>query len=453
MLQVPETVQKPWFRASLVLEWSCLTVAARIRDEHRNMVRGNQDKGLTKRERLMAKSSKNRSTRASSKSRRKGGLAQPEQQTKKQIALGRKEARQNRIIWLSVGGLALVVVLVLAIGLVQQFLVKPAQPVAMVNGAKVKTTDFQDALTYQRYNLHMNLNNLQRTLNTIDPDAEGNEFLVTFYEQQLQQLQSNIALAPQQTLDQLIDDVLIEDKAAELGIAVTEDDVTQAIDDDLRQAAAPSVTEPITSTEELPTATPVPQEQLDSILQNALANMGLSEKAFRTLVKRSLYREKVQEALASEVETTGLVVHVLLLETENQEASTEAMEQLRDGEDFAKVVADLSIDPQAEETGGDIGWVTTGQLSGRYGTELEELVFSLEPGEMGNVESNERFFVTKVLERDENGPLPDEVVSASQNSALIDWLTEQKSSPETEIERMLDPDQIPADPFALTTTQ
>jgi hypothetical protein len=40
------------------------------------------------------------------------------------------------------------------------------------------------------------------------------------------------------------------------------------------------------------------------------------------------------------------------------------------------------------------------------------------------------------------------VVSQRQCSALQDWLDERKASPDATIERLLQPDQIPPDPFA-----
>jgi parvulin-like peptidyl-prolyl isomerase len=86
-------------------------------------------------------------------------------------------------------------------------------------------------------------------------------------------------------------------------------------------------------------------------------------------------------------------------------------------------------------------------LTAQYGADLDEFVFELEVGELGTVESDGMYYVVRVLDRDENGPLPEEILTQRQNSALNDWLEERKASPDVEIERMLDPDQIPPDPF------
>ncbi len=362
--------------------------------------------------------------------------------------MGRKQARQNRIIMLAVAGLAAVIILILAVGLIREFVLKPAEPVATVNGAEIRTDDYQTLLRYRRFNLHANIDELQANLQTIDTTDEANEFLVTFYQQQVQQLQTSLGLAPQETLDEMIEHQLIRQKAEEVGITVTEAEVKQTIDDELRRAFSPAPSTVVTDTEDAPTPTPIPDEQLDQLYQNILDNMGLSENEFEGIIQRNLYRNEVQEYLAGQVVTTGLVVHIQLIETDTEEAATTARQRIELGEEFDVVAREVSTDTQSVENGGDLGWVITGQLAPRYGEDLENLVFSLEPGKLEQVESNGQFYVVQVLERDENGTLPPEVISQRQNNALTEWLAEQKESPDVEIERLLEPDQIPPDPFA-----
>jgi parvulin-like peptidyl-prolyl isomerase len=367
-------------------------------------------------------------------------------QTKKQLAFGRKEARQNRIILLGVGGLALLIVIILGVAVVQEVLVKPGQAVAMVDGSKIRADSFEALLTYQRYNQHMSIRNLESTLQEMDPDQEGSEFLVSFYEQQLAQLQSVLALAHESALNDLIDDELIRQEAEELGLAVTEEEVEMAIAEDIRQALAPPPQTPITDTEEAPAPTPIPQDELDAFLKNVLDNIGLTEEEFQTIVRRSLLRQKVQEQLANQVPTTGLVAHVQLIQTDTEGEAAEAWARIEGGEDFAIVAQEVSTDTLSAPDGGDLGWVAKDQLNIRYGQELEDAVFSTEVGEVTLVQSNDAYYVILVSERDENGPLPEQVLLSRQSSALDEWLAERKEG--AEIERLLDPAQVPPDPFA-----
>jgi parvulin-like peptidyl-prolyl isomerase len=381
----------------------------------------------------------------SSKKRKDSG---PAKETKKQIAFSRKESRQNRIILIGVGVLVAVIVLVLAIGVIQELVLKPSEPVATVNDVKLPTDDYQDLITYNRYNQYVNISNLQNGLDDLRVSPEENEFLISFYEQQLGQLQSSLAFLPQSTLDELIEDELVRQKAEADGLGVSADEVKQTISEDLRLALSPTSQELLTGTEQLPTPTPIPQEQIDEFYNTILDNMHLTDKSFRTIVQRSLLRGKVQELLASEVPTTGLVVNLQLIQTETEDEALTAKEQVDGGTDFAIVAQEVSTDTISAEAGGDLGWVTPGQLSGRYGEDLDASVFSIKVGELAVVESSGMYYVILILDRDENGPVPLEVLAAQQNSALRDWLVERQASPDIQIERLLETDQIPADPFA-----
>ncbi len=371
-------------------------------------------------------------------------------QTKKQIALGRKEARQNRIILISVIALAALIVLILAIGLVQELVLKPNQPVAVVNGVNIPADEYRDLVTYNRYNQYANISGLQNAIDELKASPEENQFLISFYEQQLSQLQSSLALLPQDTLDELIDNELIRQEAEAQGLAVTADEVDQTIDEGLRSDLSPPPQEPLTDTVDSPTPTPIPQERIDEVYQMVLDNLQISSKSFRAIIQRNLLRGKLQELLASQVPTTGLVIHVQLIETESEEEAAAALERIEGGEDFGLVAGEVSTDTLSAGMGGDLGWVTTGQLSQSYGQDLEAYAFSLAPGELGTTASNGMFYVVLVLERDENGPLPEQVLSTRQSSALRDWLEEKKASPDVQIEPLLEPDQIPPDPFVRT---
>ena len=384
---------------------------------------------------------------AKSSKKRKASSGETKQ-TKKQLALGRKEARQNRIILSLVGILAAVILVILAVGIIREVALKPNSPVATVNGEKIKTADYQNLVTYNRYNYYNNISNLEDGLEQMRAEPEENAFLISFYEQQLGQVQTALTLAPQDAVEELIDAEIARQKAEELGLQVTDQEVDQAIDDDFRGALTQQAQEPITGTEELPTPTPVSQADVDDLYDRVLSAMHISDSAFRTIVRRTLLLEKVQDALAAEVPTTGLVADVQLIKTETEDQALSAKERIEGGEDFAIVAQEVSTDTLTVEDGGAVGLVTPGQLGARYGADLDAYVFSLDAGELGLVESDGMFYVVLVVDRDENGPLPADVLSQRQNSALTVWLEEQKASPDIEIERLLKPEQIPPDPFA-----
>jgi len=149
------------------------------------------------------------------------------------------------------------------------------------------------------------------------------------------------------------------------------------------------------------------------------------------------------------VPTTGLVVHVQMIVTTTQEIASATEARIKGGEDFAAVAKEVSSDSQAQDNGGDMGWLAQGQTARRYGQPVEDWVFAQEPGAIGIVESNGQFYVVKVVEKNENGPLPADELSYRQTNALTDWLTQRKASPDTKIERLLQPTAEPSAPLAV----
>lgn len=371
-----------------------------------------------------------------------------QRQTKKQIARSRKDARQTRIIVLSVAGLVAIIVLVLGYGLLQELAIKPNRPVAIVNGSKISTKIYQDLVTYYRYNQHLTIINLEQALQDMQGSAEENEFLISFYQQQLTQLESQLAMIPDLALEALIEDELIREKAEEENLVVTQQEVEQSIDAELRQALSPTAQESITGTEALPSPTPVPQKEIDDFYNQIVDSTKISKKSFEELRRRDLLRAEVEKLLADQVPTTGLVVHPQIIQTETEEEAVAAKERIEAGEEFSIVAQEISTDTLSVGNGGDLDWVTEGQVSARYGEALEEAVFGLPVSdELHVLQSGQMYYVLQILDRDENGPLPESVLSERQNSALTNWLEERKTAPDVEIERLLEEDQIPEDPF------
>jgi parvulin-like peptidyl-prolyl isomerase len=395
----------------------------------------------------MAKSAGKKAKRPRGRPERKKGSQEAVRQTKKQIAIGRKQARQNRIIWLSVAGLAALVISILAVGLVSELLVKPAAPVATVNDVGIRADDYHAYLRYQRHNLHANIDSLESGLQGLDPDAEGNEFLISFYQQQLSQLQSMLIAMPQTALDELIDHELVRQNASDLGAQVSTGEIDQRIDEDLQLALAPPPQQPISDTEQVFVPTPIPQEELDDYLAAILESVGISEKQFRAIMGYSLQASKAQETLASQVVTTGPVADLQLIKTDDEAAANSALNRIVAGEDFTEVAKEISSEPTVEETAGALGWVAPSQLSSQYGDPLSDTAFSVAIGEPVVVESNGSWYVILVVDRDDDGPLPEEVVAQLQSSALFDWLEGVKADPNTQIERLVDYAQVPPDPF------
>ena len=361
-------------------------------------------------------------------SRRKKTSTEAARQTKKQIAMGRKEARQNRIILILVGALVAAIVIIIAVGIVSELIIKPNSPVAEVNGTKIRVQDYQNLVTYNRYNYYNSIANLQDGLAQLNQAPEENSFLIMFYEQQLSQLQTALLLTTEDSLDELIEAELAQQKAEELQITVTDQEVDQAIGDEFRGALAQQAQETITGTEELLTPTPIAQEQVDSLYENVLTAMHISDDAFRTIIRRNLMLSEVQDALAAEVPTTGLVVDLELIGTEFREAALVAQARVERGEDFAIVAQELSTDTGSAVNGGDLGWFGRGRMVAPF----EETAFALEVGEISDpVQSDFGWHIIQKL-GDEIRPLDDATHDQNKQTVFNEWLAVQNEEAEIE---------------------
>ncbi len=87
------------------------------------------------------------------------------------------------------------------------------------------------------------------------------------------------------------------------------------------------------------------------------------------------------------------VRHIL---TETEEEAESILQDLKAGRNFEDMAADFSIDMRTNEKGGDLGYITRG----RTVKEVEEVAFSLEPGEVSDVvKSRFGYHIVKVEDR------------------------------------------------------
>jgi peptidyl-prolyl cis-trans isomerase D len=150
--------------------------------------------------------------------------------TKKHLARVERERRQRRILLTIAGVVFGIIILVLAYGLLDQFVLKQNRTVAVVNDERISLKEFQSQVRFTRWQM---IQEYQSTLSFMqffgsDP---------TFAEQiqsQLQQMAFNLSAQNAPTLgadvlDAMINDVVIRQEAARRGITVTEEEVDRQL--------------------------------------------------------------------------------------------------------------------------------------------------------------------------------------------------------------------------------
>jgi parvulin-like peptidyl-prolyl isomerase len=369
--------------------------------------------------------------------------------TKKEIKLSKKAQRQRRMVLVGAAIVAAVIVALLAFGFYQEYMVKPREPVAVVGEVPIRTDTYEKFVHYYRFNLNTRLEMLQDQLGRLDQDDENTEFIVQYYQQNIEQLQSQLqdeTLGPQ-VLDDLIDDELIGQEAVRRGIEITPAEVQLEIETQFgyeRNPPTPTPT-PITTTLTItptPTVTPMTLDRFQELYADNLETLkeqaGFSEADFRYIFEAMLLKQKLQEAMGQEVPTIADQVHARQIQVENEEKAQaimtlleedtdeasaldvlrflladeeeikteeeiraerdpqELLAQLTENEDpFALLAQNFSQDIGAKEGGGDLGWFPMGSMV----PEFEEAAFSTPAGEItGPVETQFGWHVILVHE-------------------------------------------------------
>jgi parvulin-like peptidyl-prolyl isomerase len=424
----------------------------------------------------------------------KGKKQQSREPTKKQLAFSRREREQRNRILIGVGIVVAVILGIALAGLYDQLIAKPSRPVAVVNDALIRTDDYQDRVRYQRFLLDTRLQNLQTQLTLMNPEEAGNEFLIQYYGQLAEQTQQQRLVVDQQTVDDMVEEELARQEAAEKGLSVSEDEVDEAIRGGIAamsgfltetQATAvastavaatataktftatpePTSTQSLTvtlvttatptATPEIPTPAPTPTFHIitgDEFSQNYARFLdilkeqaSLSEAKYRQLIKAGLLLDKVRGHFADQVPTEAEQVHVSHIQTDTQDEAQAAVERLDAGEEFALVASEVSTDTFTAANGGQLGWVLEGDLTSRYGPELEAAAFSLSPGDYSQpISSTFGFHVIIVNERGLR-PLDEFRLQAQQQQAYFEWLEEARNA--EGVENLWQPGMAPPDPL------
>lgn len=374
---------------------------------------------------------------------------QPKEETKKQAALSYRDqqARRRVIIGLIIGGV-LVAGIILA-GILNEFVFKPSSPVAIVNGERITTEQYQKMVRYQRESLTQYILNLETEKARLDPTDENVQGIIQFYDQLLSQAQSQLDNLGTLVLDQMIEDLLIRQGAERDGIIITEEQIDQRIEAIFGYNPDPPTPTPEGTDAGEATPAPTPtvmtreqfEQQYTAYLENLKRTTGMTEADYRDLIRGVLYREALEEQIASRVPTAGEQVHARHILVADEATAQEVLEKLRAGDDFAELAKEYSIDTGTKENGGDLSWFGRGQMV----QEFEDAAFSLPVGEYSEpVQSQFGYHIILVEERDMNHPFDETTLSQLKTQAFNDWLEQARQ--QADIQNLWTPDKMPPTP-------
>lgn len=393
--------------------------------------------------------------------------------TKKHLARLERERLHNRYIILISGIILLIVVIMVGYGVIENYIIRPNQPVAIVNGDEISTEEFQLNVRFYRSQL---INQYLQTKQYMElfGDDQANQ---SYFDQSLQaiRLQLESSVLGQNILDQLIDDRIIRQEAERNGIVVTEEEIDNAIQADFnyfpegtptptstQQESATSTLSPtqlalmsptppetatstpqseatitptlaITPTSTLaPSLTPTPYtedaylDNYESYMDYLHSELNISEDQIRFIYESRLYSEKVFELITSNVAKEQAQVWARHILVEDETAAQEIYDRLSNGEDFAALAAEASIDTSNATKGGDLGWFGLGIMD----PDFEKIAFNLNIGQIS--EPFQTSFGWHIVQSlgNEVRPLPSSAYEQLKESEFNSWLDTQRSEGE-----------------------
>jgi peptidyl-prolyl cis-trans isomerase C len=196
-----------------------------------------------------------------------------------------------------------------------------------------------------------------------------------------------------QILDAMIDQVIIEQVAAEQGIVITRTQVEDAM------------------------ATLV-GESLEQF-ENWLTANNLTRDTFQAQLTRQLLSAAVQEHVlgaGSPVVAQVRARHVLVA-TENEAIGL--LLRLQSGESLADLAQTYSLDDSSSKRAGDLGFFPRGVMP----PALEAAAFALEAGQIsGVIKTDFGFHIVQVVEKEAAREVPEEMLATWRQNTFTNWL-------------------------------
>ncbi len=412
--------------------------------------------------------------------------------TKKHLARQQREQRSIRMITISAIVVIVAVIGLIGFGVLNERVLKGLQSVAIVNGEKITTNEFQAQARLARQNL---VDNALSTYQFAQQFGNNPQFLSSL-SSQLSQIQSQLepVILGNQVLEQMIQDRLIRQEASRRGITVSQEEIEQSVQEACgyyqngtptpeptlaekptstlsslqmtltaptatlafsptlaaTQAFTPTATlEPTVTPTATATITPIPSptptqaptatpteytlegyQQLYKDQLERLKSIDFDEDDLRYIIESQLYREKVLDAVLAESDLTAEEDQVWArhILVPDEATANIVLGRLADGEDWSELAALFSTDTSNKDFGGDLGWFGKGRMV----AEFENAAFALDVGETSQpVQTSFGWHIIQVLGH-EARPLSQDEYEQLRQTRFDEWIKEQRDATEVE---------------------
>jgi foldase protein PrsA len=204
---------------------------------------------------------------------------------------------------------------------------------------------------------------------------------------------------------EIIDEAVLLKFAEEKGVTVTEEEVKAEIAEIL--------------------AITVDDPNFDTIYQEEIKNLDLTEEEYRDYARGRVLDDKVRAKFKEELPATVESVHYRQIQVADQAVADDVKAQLDAGADFAALAAQYSTDTESKDKGGDQGWVPRGVLSDAQ----EDILFSLDPNEIAVYPTpGGQVFIYQGIEVSDAQPVAEDYKESLAATNYADWKAAKQES-------------------------
>lgn len=419
-----------------------------------------------------------------------------------------QETRYQRIFLLAMAGAATLIVLILGIGTVYEYVIKPNAVVAEVNDHEIRRRDYWKYQSVTLYNQARQYESF--AMQTSGPQQQQFLQFAASFDQQREDVWGSTEVNDI-TIQQMIDDRLYVDGAAAMGITVSEEEADLFALNAFASQDAPLVTplpsptlipvraeyatqtaEALATEQSIALGTPVAPPQATPVVGTPGGGGQPATPAATPIVdagpatpvpgdvatpdpvtvrdnaesQYALFREDVlSEANMSVEEFEDLYIVPQVVRTRVDHQVTSSVPQTADQVNGAHIlVGTQELANQLYEqatSGADFGQLaranstdaTTAATGGQLGwftpqevpTAVADAVFGLQPGQIGApVQSEFGWHIVRVSEREEDRPLTAAQYQLEVDKALESWLQQQRAAASISTDAETEPSPTPA---------
>jgi parvulin-like peptidyl-prolyl isomerase len=218
---------------------------------------------------------------------------------------------------------------------------------------------------------------------------------------------SNPAQAPDMLVNEIAQEDLMRQGAPEKGVDLSE----SAIDAEIR------------SQENVPAS--ADRNAFAAAYRQAVHDSGLSTDGYRDVIAADIAKNAIQPMFQQQAPTTADQVRFRVIVLATEDDAKAALQRLQNGEDFATVASEVSLDTGSKDNGGEVDWTVRGLLD----PALDQVLFSLDIGQISDVIAGQSaYYIVQVEERQEQRETTDAQKGLLGQQAYQQWLIQLRDS-------------------------